>query len=105
MPGFHRGDYRRVRRSVTVALLELEGLEPRAQLAYKQGRVPAELLADLSLARLMCDELDRLLRTALDVSIADTGEYFDVYADETYSAAALAHAGTAERGLDVDDVA
>ena len=81
---FHRGDYRRVRRSVAVAMIELESLEPRMQVAYKLGELPADLVADLSLARLMVNELDGLLRRALDVAIADTGKYHDIYADTTY---------------------
>lgn len=78
---FHRGDYKRVRRNVTLAMLELESLEPRMQVAYKQGLIPADAAANLSLARLMATELDRLLRTSLDVAIADN---WQVYADATY---------------------
>jgi hypothetical protein len=81
---FHRGDYRRVRRSVTVAMIELESLEPRMQLAYKLEQIPAEVVADLSLARLMVTELDGLLRSALDVTISDGSKYYDVYAEATY---------------------
>jgi membrane-bound inhibitor of C-type lysozyme len=81
---FHRGDYRRVRRSVTVAMIELEALEPRMQLAYKCEEIPAEVVANLSLARLMVTELDGLLRNALDVAIADGSKYHSVYAESTY---------------------
>lgn len=81
---FHRGDYKRVRRSVTIAMLELEGLEPRMQLAYKRELIPASVIADLSLARLMVVEVDQLLRASLDVAIADTGKYYFVYAEATY---------------------
>jgi hypothetical protein len=85
MSPFHRGDYRRVRRSVVIALLELEALEPRMQLAYKRGHIPASCAADLSLARLLAEELDKVLRLALDVSIGDAGQYYDVYADSSYN--------------------
>lgn len=80
---FHRGDYKRIRRSVTIALLELESLEQRMQLAYRRDEIPSETAADLSLARLMATELDGLLRT-LDLAIGDTSRYFDVYSDTTY---------------------
>jgi hypothetical protein len=78
---FHRGDYKRVRRSVTIALLELESLEPRMQVAYKRGLIPADAAANLSLARLMVLELDQLLRLSLDVAISD---HWQVYTDATY---------------------
>ncbi|MFP3881721.1 MAG: hypothetical protein ACLFWH_05320 [Actinomycetota bacterium] len=87
---FHRGDYRRARRSITIAMVELEALEPRMQLAYKHDEIPASVVADLSLARLMVEELDRLLRGALDIAISDTGKYHDVYADATYDHRRLA---------------
>lgn len=87
---FHRGDYRRARRSVAIAMIELEALEPRMQLAYKQREVPADLVADLSLARLMVEELDRLLRRGLDATIGDTGQFHDIYADATYDVRQLA---------------
>jgi hypothetical protein len=81
---FHRGDFKRIRRSITIAVLELEGLEPRMLLAYKRGLIPSDVAADLSLARLMAVELDGLLRGALDRSLADTGRYYDVYADASF---------------------
>lgn len=87
---FHRGDYKRVRRNVTVAMLELEGLEQKMQSAYKQGLIPAEVAADLSLARLMAVELDQLLRHSLDIAIADTGPYYNIYSDHTYNPRDLA---------------
>ena len=89
-PSFHRGDHKRVRRAVTIAMLELEGLELRMQTAYKRGLIPAEVAADLSLARLMAVELDQLLRHSLDVAIADTGTYYNVYSDHTYNPRDLA---------------
>lgn len=87
---FHRGDYKRVRRNVTIAMLELEGLEQRMQSAYKQGLIPSEVAADLSLARLMVVELDQLLRHSLDVAIADMGKYYNIYSDHTYNPRDLA---------------
>ena len=65
-------------------MIELEALEPRMQLAYKLGELPAEAVADLSLARLMVNELDGLLRRGLDVAISDTGKYYDIYSNATY---------------------
>ena len=93
---WHRGDYRRVRRSIAVAMIELESLEPRMQLAYKLDEIPAEVVADLSLARLMVTELDALLRRGLDVAIGDTGQYFDVYTDRTYDRRQLVKTGETE---------
>lgn len=89
MSSFHRGDYRRIRRAVTIALLELEGLEPRMQVAYKNGTIPSEVAADLSLARLLAEELDQLLRQSLDIAIADTGKYYNIYSDATYKRSGL----------------
>ena len=83
----HRGDFKRARRSIVIAMLELEGLEPRMQLAYKRKLIPASMVADISLARLMVVELDRLMRNALDIAI---GTYADVYSDATYRARDLA---------------
>ena len=65
-------------------MIEMEGLEPRMQQAYKLGQIPASVAADLSLARLLAVELFELLRGALDVAIGDTGEFYDVYADATF---------------------
>lgn len=90
MSQLHRGDYRRVRRHVTIAMLELEGLEQRMQSAYKAGLIPAEVAADLSLARLLAVELDQLLRHSLDVALADTGQFYNVYSDHTYNPRNLA---------------
>ena len=87
---FHRGDYRRARRSISIAMIELEALETRMQLAYKLGELPAAAAADLSLARLMVTELDRLLRSGLDIAIGDTGKYHDIYVDRTYDPRRLA---------------
>lgn len=88
----HRGDFKRCRRCVVIAMLELEALEPRIQVAYKQGLLPASVSADVSLARLMIVELDRLLREALDIAIADGRQYYHVYAEATYNRRDLAAA-------------
>lgn len=85
MSSVHRGDFHRARRSIVIAMLELEGLEPRMQLAYKRSLVPASVAADVSLARLMAVELDRLLREALDQALGDTGLYYAAYVDATYN--------------------
>ncbi|HUF14646.1 MAG TPA: hypothetical protein VMQ46_02020 [Acidimicrobiia bacterium] len=62
-------------------MVELESLEPRMQLAYKLDQIPASLVADISLARLMAVELDGLLRRALDIAIGDTEKFYNVYAN------------------------
>ncbi len=80
----HRGDFKRARHSAAIALIELESLEVRMQLAYKHGEFPATAVADVSLARLLATELEALLRGALDRAIGDAGKYHDVYADATY---------------------
>jgi len=67
---FHRGDYKRVRHAANVAVVELEVLELRMQLAYKHGKIPAQVAADLSLARLLAVELESVLRKSLDVGLA-----------------------------------
>ncbi|HVR78740.1 MAG TPA: hypothetical protein VMS99_10140 [Acidimicrobiia bacterium] len=79
-------------------MIELESLEPRMQIAYKHGEIPAALVADLSLARLMVTELDLLLRHGLDASIGDTGEYHAVYTDATYDRQQLTQANTTPAG-------
>ena len=70
------------------------------QLAYKLDRLPASVVADLSLARLMATELDGLLRRALDVSLAEDSEMHDVYTDITYSPRDLARHDFVPRGED-----
>lgn len=86
---FHRGDYQRMRRHLTVALLEAEAMEPRIQLAFAKGLVPSELTAKMGLVRLYLERADQLVRDALDRAIADTGEYYGVYSDSTFSDRAL----------------
>lgn len=87
---FHRGDYKRMRRNLTVALLEAEAMEPRIQLAYSRGLVPADLTANMGLVRLLLERADVLTRTALDIAISDTRLYYEVYAEATYSDRGLA---------------
>ena len=82
---FHRGDYQRMRRGLTIALLEAEAMEPRVQLAYTRGQVPPELTADMSLVRLLLERADVLTRHALDQTIADTRLYHTVYAETVYT--------------------
>lgn len=60
------------------------------QSAYKRGLIPSEVAADLSLARLLAAELDQLLRHSLDVAIADTGKFYNVYSDHAYNRRDLA---------------
>jgi hypothetical protein len=87
---FHRGDYRRMRRYLTVALLEAEAMEPRIQLAFSRGLVPADLTANMGLVRLLLERADMLTRDALDIAIADTRLYYTVYADTVYTDRGLA---------------
>lgn len=81
----HRGDYDRMRRNLTIALLEAEAMEPRVQMAYSRGLIPGELSANMSLVRLHLERADLLTRNALDVAIADTSRYYQVYAESTFS--------------------
>jgi hypothetical protein len=90
----HRGDFKRARNSVNIARIELESLEPRIQLAFKLGQIPATTAADVSLARLMVEELDGLLRGALDRAIGDAGRYHAVYSEATYDRRRLAEPQT-----------
>ena len=41
-----------MRRNLTIALLEAEALEPRIQVAFSNGLVPADLTAKMGLVRL-----------------------------------------------------
>lgn len=82
---FHRGDYQRMRRNLTVALLEAEAMEPRIQLAYSRGLIPADILANLSLVRLLLERADWMTRNALDRQLADTSRYYTVYAESTFT--------------------
>lgn len=87
---FHRGDYRRMRRGLTIALLEAEAMEPRVQLAYAEGLLPDSVPANMGLIRLFLERADRLIRDSLDVAIADTSQYHQVYADSTFTDRRLA---------------
>jgi hypothetical protein len=88
---FHRGDYHRLRRHLTVALLEAEVMEPRIQLAFSRGLIPAELTANMGLVRLLLERADLLTRIALDVALAET-RYHNVYAESTFTDRGLAGA-------------
>lgn len=77
---FHRGDFNRLRRGLTMALLEIEVLEAQAQLAYASEIVSADFAADVSLLRLLLERADKVTRHALDIELAD-GNHFDVYSD------------------------
>lgn len=89
---FHRGDYQRMRRGLTIALLEAEAMEPRVQLAYTRGQVPGALSADMSLVRLLLERADHLTRHALDQTIADTSLYAEVYAESVFTDQGLVEA-------------
>ena len=83
----HRGDYQRMRKHLTIALLEAEALEPRTQLAYARDEIPADMPANIGLVRLLLERADRVTRETLDVLIAG---YADVYADVTFDDRELA---------------
>lgn len=78
----HRGDYQRMRKHLTVALLEAEAMEPRIQFAYARGEIPDVLVANMGLVRLLLERADSLTRKTLDALIV---EYYDVYSDSTYT--------------------
>jgi len=78
----HRGDYQRMRHSLTIALLEAEVMEPRTQIAYSRGEVPAVLPANMGLVRLLLIRADRVTRDTLDRLIAT---HYDIYADASYT--------------------
>lgn len=90
---FHRGEYRHMRRGLTQALIEAEAMEPRVQMAYSLGLVPAELVANMTLVRLLLERADRLTRRALDVALGEGREYHDVYAETRLSDELLATGG------------
>lgn len=85
----HRGDYTRMRKHLTVALLEAEVMEPRLQVAFSRGLVPPDLVANMSLVRLLLERADLLTRNALDIMIADTHRYADIYSSSTFTDTAL----------------
>jgi len=78
----HRGDYRRMRQHITIALLEAEAMEPRTQIAYAQGLVPDCLPANMGLVRLLLLRADKVTRLTLDRLIVT---HYDIYADATYT--------------------
>ena len=83
----HRGDYNRMRRHLTIALLEAEALEPRVQLAYARGEVPDVLPANMGLVRLLLERAHSVSDTTLDQLIVG---HYDIYADSTYKDKKLA---------------
>lgn len=83
----HRGDYTRMRRHLTIALLEAEALEPRVQLAYARGEISDSVTAKCGLIRLLLQRADEITRAALDRELAT---YHEVYADSTFTDRALA---------------
>lgn len=88
----HRGDYNRMRKHLTIALLEAEALEPRVQLAYARGEIPDCLPANTGLVRLLLERADDLLRQTLDQQIA---AHYEIYADATFTDRQLAERRTA----------
>ena len=87
MSSVHRGDYQRMRHHMTIALLEAETMEPRVQIAYARGEIPAVLPANMGLVRLMLIRADRITRDTLDRLIAT---HYDIYADATFTDRGLA---------------
>ena len=87
MSSVHRGDYQRMRHHMNIALLEAETMEPRTQIAYARGEVPAVLPANIGLVRLLLIRADRITRDTLDRLIAT---HYDIYADATYTDRQLA---------------
>lgn len=83
----HRGDYNRMRKHLTIALLEAEALEPRVQLAFARGEVPAVMSANMGLVRLLLERADVVTWTTLDVHIAG---HYEIYAEATFTDRALA---------------
>lgn len=83
----HRGDYQQMRKHLTIALLEAETMEPRVQLAYARGDIPAVLPANMGLVRLLLERADTVTRTTLDVLIAG---HYEIYADATFTDRGLA---------------
>lgn len=78
----HRGDYQRMRRHLTVALLEAETMEPRILLAYARGEIPDVFPANMGLVKLLLERADRVTRDTLDVLIVG---YPDVYLESTFT--------------------
>jgi len=83
----HRGDYNRMRKHLTIALLEAEALEPLTQLAYARDEIPPVMAANVGLVRLMLERADHLTRRTLDVLVV---EYQAVYSDTTFNDRKLA---------------
>lgn len=83
----HRGDYHRMRKHLTIALLEAEALEPRVQLAYARGEIPDVLPANMGLVRLLLERADEITMRTLDLAIA---VHYEIYADATFTDRQLA---------------
>lgn len=83
----HRGDYQRMRKHLTIALLEAEALEPRIQIAFAHGELSAQVTAQISLIRLMLCRADVITRHTFDHLFTD---YYDAYADRALSDRRLA---------------
>lgn len=83
----HRGDYTRMRKHLTIALLEAEALEPRVTLAFARGEAPAVMSANMGLVRLLLERADHITSGTLDISIAG---HYEIYADATYTDRKLA---------------
>ena len=72
MPSIHRGDVQRARRSLVVAMLELEVAEVRASHAVELGELPAETFHNMYLAHKAAVEADRLLTRFANVDLASS---------------------------------
>lgn len=83
----HRGDYNRMRKHLTIALLEAEALEPRVQLAYARHELDGQIAANVGLIRLMLERADKLTRGALDQQIA---AHYDAYSESHFTDRGLA---------------
>ncbi len=76
----HRGDVLRARKSLTVAMLELEVAEIRASHAVELGELPAEVFHNMYKAREAAVEAESRLRRFADVDLAGSWRH---YADAT----------------------
>lgn len=83
----HRGDYQRMRKHLTIALLEAEAMEPQVQLAYARGEIPDVLPANMGLVRLLLERADQVTHHTLDILIVNYG---DIYNEITYTDRKLA---------------
>lgn len=79
----HRGDYQKARQAIVVANLELTALEPRLITAHHLGQIPPATVVELCKARLLVARVDTLIRSALDIHLADS-KWLPAYADSHY---------------------